>query len=142
MKKILIVNANYYTEISKNLVSASKLQFSSSNYKVSLISVPGIFEIPIVISKNINKFDAFIALGCVIKGETSHFELICRSTFDALMKISINFKKPVGNGIITCLNLKQARARSNLSKSRSKPNKGIEATKAVISVLKNEPKRL
>tara|TARA_B100001113_G_C20749728_1_gene466068 strand:+ start:76 stop:504 length:429 start_codon:yes stop_codon:yes gene_type:complete len=142
MKKILIVNANYYTEISKNLISASKLQLNNSNYKISLINVPGIFEIPVVITKNIKKFDAFLALGCVIKGETPHFELICKTTFDAIMKISINFKKPVGNGIITCLNMKQARARSNLSNSRSKPNKGIEATKAVISVLKNEPKRL
>jgi len=77
----------------------------------------------------------------VIKGETPHFELICKSSFDAIMKISINFIKPVGNGIITALNMKQAINRSSLKKKLSKPNKGVEAAKAVINVLNNEPKK-
>ena len=88
--------------------------------------MPGIFEIPIAIRKNINKFDGFIALGCVIKGQTPHFDLICSSTFNSILSLSVNFNKPIGNGIITCLNSKQAIARKR---------KGAEATKAVISVL-------
>ena len=79
-----------------------------------------------IISKNIKKYDAFIALGCVIKGQTPHFEFISRSSIEAIMKLSIDSKKPIGNGIITCLNLKQAKARKK---------KGAEATKAVLSVL-------
>ena len=105
------------------------------------MEVPGIFEIPVAIRKNIKKFDGFLALGCVIKGQTPHFDLICKSTFNAILSLSINFNKPVGNGIITALNLSQAKLRSKNSKSK-KPNKGSEAANAVISILKNGPKKI
>ena len=82
MKKILIVNANYYDDISKNLVNQAKKILNEYKIKVSIINVPGIFEIPITIKKYLKKFDGFIALGCVIKGETPHFELISQSTFN------------------------------------------------------------
>ena len=94
--------------------------------QVKTISVPGVFEIPVVISRNIKKYDGFLALGCVIKGETPHFDFISKSTTDAIMNISINAKKPVGNGIITCLNKKQAVARGK---------KGKEAANAVKTIL-------
>ena len=125
--KILVVVANYYKSISFDLnLYASDVLDRKTKYK--LISVPGVFEIPVVISKNIKKYDGFIALGCVIKGETPHFDFISSATTNAIMKLSIEHKKPIGNGIITCLNMKQAKARSKL--------KGIEAAKAVLSVLK------
>ena len=141
MKKILIVSADYYKEISKNLVSSAKKRLLNKKIKVSLLNVPGVFEIPIAIRKNINKFDAFIALGCVIKGKTPHFNLICSTSFNAIMKLSITFNKPIGNGIITALNMKQAKQRSGLIKS-NKPNKGLEAADAVISILKNGPQKI
>ena len=109
--KILIVSSRYYKDFSKNLeFYCIKSLGSKSKYK--FISVPGIFEIPVVISKFIKKYDGFIALGCVIKGETPHFDFISKSTTDAIMKLSIDFKKPIGNGIITCLNKNQALIRS------------------------------
>ena len=126
MKKILVVNADYYKNISSLLIDGAKKVLKDNKIKLSIINVPGVFEIPVTISRNIKKFDAFIALGCVIKGDTPHFSLICNSTFDALMKISVDSKKPIGNGIITCLNMKQAKARKK---------KGAEAAKAVISIL-------
>ena len=86
----------------------------------------GVFEIPVTISKNIKKYDAFIALGCVIKGQTPHFDFISSAATNAIMDLSINFKKPIGNGILTCLSMKQAKARKR---------KGAEAANAVISVL-------
>tara|TARA_B100000941_G_scaffold85767_1_gene59131 strand:- start:7 stop:432 length:426 start_codon:yes stop_codon:yes gene_type:complete len=141
MKKILIINANYYDNITKKLVSSSKNLLKKNKLSLSLINVPGIFEIPFVIKKNHKKFDAFIALGCVIKGETPHFEFICKSTFDAILNISVNYNKPIGNGIITALNLKQAKERCGLIKSK-KANKGLEAAKAVLSILKNGPKKI
>jgi len=141
MKKILIVNSNYYEKISDNLIDNAKKKLSSSKFKVSKIDVPGIFEISIAIRKNIKKFDAFIALGCVIKGQTPHFDLICSSTFHAILKLSIDFNKPIGNGIITALNTKQAIERSKKS-SLKKPNKGAEAAKAIISIIKNAPKKI
>ena len=109
-KKILIVNANYYRDISKGLIS-SALKKISKNSNVKIVNVPGVFEIPVTISKNIKKFDAFIALGCVIKGKTPHFDFISKASTDAIMNLSINTKKPIGNGILTCLNMKQAKAR-------------------------------
>jgi len=139
MKKILIINSNYYNDISKNLVFAAKKRLNYAKFKIQILNVPGVFEIPIAIRKNIKKFDGFIALGCVIKGKTPHFDLISKATFNALMSLSINFNKPIGNGIITSLNLAQARQRSDRMMNL-KPNKGSEAANAVIAILKNEPK--
>tara|TARA_Y100000590_G_scaffold1339_1_gene1692 strand:- start:251 stop:631 length:381 start_codon:yes stop_codon:yes gene_type:complete len=124
MKKILIVLADYYDDISLSLLKSAKNNLNKFSLKI--IKVPGVFEIPITISKNIKKYDAFIALGCVIKGETPHFDFISRASTQAIMNLSVNSKKPIGNGIVTCLNMKQAKARSK---------KGKEAAKAVISVL-------
>ena len=124
-KKILIVNANYYKEISLGLLKSTLKQFPKNN-DLKIVNVPGVFEIPVTISKNLKKFDAFIALGCVIKGQTPHFDFISMSSTNAIMDLAINSKKPIGNGIITCLNMKQARDRKK---------KGSEAAKAVISIL-------
>ena len=124
-KNFLIVNANYYKDISSGLLK-SATNLLPKNSKVKIINVPGVFEIPVTISKNIKKFDGFIALGCVIKGQTPHFDFISQASTDAIMKLSINSKKPIGNGIITCLNIKQAKARKK---------KGAEAANAVLSVL-------
>ena len=124
-KKILIICANYYEDISIALIK-SATKALPKNFDVSTIYVPGVFEIPVTISKNLKKFDAFIALGCVIKGETPHFDFISQATTDAIMKLSIQSKKPIGNGIITCLNMRQAKARKR---------KGTEASKAITSIL-------
>ena len=141
MKKILIVNSNYYKNISDNLIKSAKNHFAKKKVSISLINVPGVFEIPFTIKKYIKNFDAFIALGCVIKGQTPHFELICKSSFDMILKLSVDYKKPICNGIITALNLKQAMARSGKIKS-NKPNKGSEAAKAVLFLLYNGPKKI
>ena len=122
-KKILIVMADYYEAISKGLLHNTKKVLQE---QFDLISVPGVFEIPVTIAKNIKKYDGFIALGCVIKGETPHFDIISKAAIDGIMKLSIEYKKPIGNGIITCLNLKQAKARQK---------KGQEAAAALLSVL-------
>ena len=124
-KKVLIVSANYYKDISNGLIKSSKKTLPK-NYNIKIINVPGVFEIPVTIAKNIKKFDAFIALGCVIKGQTPHFDFISQASTNAIMHLSINSKKPIGNGIITCLNMSQAKARKN---------KGAEAAKATLSIL-------
>ena len=124
-KKILIVIADYYKDISFGLLKSAR-NYLSKNFEVKIIKVPGVFEIPVTISKNLKKYDAFIALGCVIKGQTPHFDFISQASTDAIMNLSINSKKPIGNGILTCLNMKQAKDRKK---------KGAEAAKAIISVL-------
>ena len=124
-KKYLIIIANYYEDIAKGLLDSALKLIPKSNF-IKIIKVPGVFEIPVTISKNIKKYDAFLALGCVIKGETPHFDFISQASTNAIMDLSINNNKPIGNGIITCLNMRQAKARKK---------KGAEAAKAVISVL-------
>ena len=124
-KKYLIVIADYYKDISKGLLD-SALKSIPKLSSINIIKVPGVFEIPVTISKNIKKYDGFLALGCVIKGETPHFDFISQATTNAIMDISVSQKKPVGNGIITCLNMRQAKARKS---------KGAEAAYAVFSVL-------
>jgi len=124
-KKYLIVIADYYKDISRGLLKSAKELIPKSNL-IKIINVPGVFEIPVTISKNIKKYDGFLALGCVIKGQTPHFDFISQASTDAIMRLSIENKKPIGNGIITCLNMRQAIVRKN---------KGREAAQAVISVL-------
>ena len=136
MKKVLIVNSNYYKEISKNLIFVTKKKLLNVKLKVNILNVPGAFEIPILIRRNINKFDGFVALGCIIKGQTPHFDLLCSSLFNSILNLSIKYNKPIGNGVITALNLNQAKQRSKKTQSK-KPNKGSEAANAVISILKN-----
>ena len=138
-KKVLIVTASYYWDITDSLRAESELLLEDAKIKFDVIDVPGVFEIPVTIAKNIKKYDGFIALGCVIKGETPHFDFISKTTFEGLMKLSVDNKKPIGNGIITSLNLQQAIQRSGadedvLGENKNK-GKGKEATKAVISVL-------
>jgi 6,7-dimethyl-8-ribityllumazine synthase len=124
-KKYLIVIADYYKDISKGLLKSAK-DFLPKSSIIKIINVPGVFEIPVTISKYIKKYDAFLALGCVIKGQTPHFDFISQASTDAIMRLSVEHKKPIGNGIITCLNRSQAIARKK---------KGREAAQAVISVL-------
>ena len=124
-EKYLIVVANYYIDIANGLLKSAKDKLPKTSI-IKVINVPGVFEIPVTISKNIRKYDGFLALGCVIKGLTPHFDFISQASTDAIMKLSIENRKPIGNGIITCLNMKQAIARKK---------KGGEAAQAVISVL-------
>ena len=133
-KRVCIVIANYYPKISSDLLfGATKILRKNNIKNFKTINAPGVFEIPVIISKLINRYDAFLALGCVIKGQTPHFDFISQSSINALINLSIKSKKPIGNGILTCLNKKQAIARSDPYKK----DKGGEAAKAIISVCKS-----
>ena len=136
MKKICIVSSMYYEDVMKMLLDGANDEIEEhikhwkkvfkKNIKRDIIYSTGTFEIPYIISKNMKKYDAFIALGCVIKGETPHFDFISQASTNAIMNLSLESKKPIGNGIITCLNMKQAIARKK---------KGAEAANAIKSVL-------
>ena len=127
-KKICIIKSVYNEDITNELLlGANKLLEKNDIKNVVTINVPGAFEIPVVISKNIKKYDAFIAIGCIIKGETSNFDLISNAITNGIMQISIAQKKPIGNAIITCFNKDQALNRLD---------KGKEAATAILEVLK------
>ena len=144
-KKICIVLADYYDDITKLLIKGTKEKILEAESKDIIkkvhgplandmcFHVPGVFEIPVTIAKLINKYDAFVALGCVIKGETPHFDLISKAAVNAIMNLSVKNKKPIGNGIITCLNKQQAIERADPNKK----NKGGEAAAAVLETLEN-----
>ena len=131
-KKILIVSANYYTEISKNLELGATNTLKENGYEYEVINAPGCFEIPYLIKKNIDDFEGFISLGCIIKGDTYHFEVIANETSRKIMDLSIEFNIPIAFGILTCYNLEQAIIRSDINQK----NKGQEAALACIQLLK------
>ena len=122
--KICIVQSKYNNTSGLLKSAVNELKKKKINYKI--LRIPGAFEIPVVIARNINKFDGFIAIGSIIKGKTPNFDFISMAITNALMQLSLLKKKPIGNSVITCLNEKQARIRSN---------KGYEAVIAVIEVL-------
>ena len=132
MKKLCVVVADYYNDVSRMLLdgvikASVDKKFDGAIKKIYHVS--GVFEIPVTISKYINKYDAFVALGCVIKGETPHFDLISKAVVNGIMDLSVKNKKPIGNGIITCLNMKQALERAD-------PDKKDIGGKAIFTTLK------
>ena len=130
-KKVLIVISDYYEEIGKNLLKGSINELKLNNINYDILFAPGCFEIPFLISKNIKKYKGFIALGCIIRGETYHFELISNECARKIIDISNEHLKPIGFGILTCENIKQAKIRSDIKKK----NKGKEAANACIKLL-------
>ena len=122
--KILIVRSRYND--TSRLSKSAILMLNQEKISFKEILVNGAFEIPVTIARNINKFDGFIALGIIIKGETPNFTLISQAITNGLMEIAITYKKPIGNAVLTCLNNQQAEERSA---------KGKEAVSAVLNVL-------
>ena len=122
--KVCIVRSMYNSTF--ELFQSANRELKKKNITASVIKVPGAFEIPVMIARNIKKYDGFIAVGCIIKGETPNFSLISNAIINGIMELSILHKKPIGNAIITCLNDDQAEKRTD---------KGKEAAKAVLEVL-------
>ena len=132
-KKICIVIADYYDDITKLLIKGTEEKILEAESKDTFFYVPGVFEIPVTISKLINKYDAFVALGCVIKGKTPHFDLISKAVVNGIMDLSVKNQKPIGNGIITCLNMNQAIERADPKRK----NMGGAAVTAALKTLAN-----
>tara|TARA_B100000427_G_C15179111_1_gene450751 strand:+ start:69 stop:485 length:417 start_codon:yes stop_codon:yes gene_type:complete len=127
MKKkpnILIVASRYNR--TKPLFLSAKNELDKKKINNNLKMVNGAFEIPVSIARNINKYDGFIAIGIIIKGETPNFNLISQAITNGIMELSILYKKPIGNAILTCLNSDQAEQREH---------KGKEAVEAVLDIL-------
>jgi 6,7-dimethyl-8-ribityllumazine synthase len=122
--KICIVRSqyNYTSELLKSAVK----ELTKRKIVFKILEVPGAFEIPVVIARNIKKYDGFVAIGSIIKGETPNFNFISSAITNGLIQISILYKKPIGNSILTCLNTNQSKERSV---------KGFEAVIAVCDVL-------
>ena len=126
--KICIVMSAYNHDVTNEVRLSAKKELNKFGIKkVKDIEVPGAFEIPVTISRLAKKYDGFIAIGCIIKGETTNFDLISDAITNGIMQISVNEKKVIGNAILTCFNKDQAFKRID---------KGKEAARAVLDVLK------
>ena len=132
--KFLIVASEFYPDITKNLVSEAETCCRNLNIKYDIFFVNGSLEIPTLVSMKIRrkKYDAVIALGCIIRGKTKHFDLIASAITDSLLQLSITNAIPVTNAVLTCNNMKQAVIRSSKKMNRSK-----EAIDSALSILKN-----
>ena len=142
MKKVLIVVSDYYEEVAAGLIKGATEYFDINKGELSgreilikyeIKKAPGAFEIPFLINQFKNSYDAFLALGCIIRGETYHFEIISNEVTRKIMDLSTDIGKPIGFGILTCENLEQALERSNPDNK----NKGTEAARACQKLLHN-----
>ena len=131
----LIVCADFYKDIADIMIDKAKNYLDQKEYSYEVSRVSGSFEIPTLLSmfddERIQKYDGIIALGCIIRGETKHFDFISSSIIDGIMSLSMSKKIPIGNGILTCENMDQVKARYE--------KKPVETIDAVISVLRNLP---
>ncbi len=132
---IKIIVADYYKDIATNLTSSAVELFKRNKLNYEIISVPGVYEIPQMIKWQIKNrgINCFVALGCVIKGDTYHFEVISDSVGKALLDLVNNNKNTlIANGIINSYNMKQAKKRSQ---KNSPKNKGLEAASAMVKMI-------
>ena len=131
-KKILIVSSSFYKNFEKNLLKGALKEIDKKLFDVKHYSVSGAYEIPQLLNIVLKKknYVFCIALGCIIKGQTPHFDIISQSVSDKLLEISIKYNVPVSNGVLNCNNSKQAEVRCNPKLK----NKGGEAVRAALSV--------
>lgn len=134
MKKILIISANFYQEISKMLETSAIAELESENFTHETITVPGCLEIPTALALAIDskKYDGYIVLGCVIRGETTHYDYVCNESIHAVTKLSLKHRAPIGNGILTVENQSQAITRAD----KTQKDKGGHAARTCIEMLK------
>jgi 6,7-dimethyl-8-ribityllumazine synthase len=135
MQKILIIQAVYYKEISKMLLDGAKDRLKNSGYNYDIVNVFGALEIPAAISianEGSDAYCGFVALGCVIRGETSHYDYVCGQSAYGLNWLAINKQIAIGNGIITVENENQAFVRADINQR----NKGGFAVGACLDMIR------
>lgn len=138
MKKILVSRADFYTEIAENLTNAAVDVIKQAGYDFEIIKVPGVFELPASVAFAIasKKYAGYVALGCVIRGETTHYDYVCGESARGLGELSIQTNAAIGYGIITAENKAQANVRAD----KNQKNVGGRAAKACIDMIKIKEK--
>lgn len=134
MKKILIVEARFYPKISDLLLSGAKAKLQNANFDYDIVNVSGALEIPVAISyaAESKKYVGFVALGCVIRGETSHYDIVANESAKGLMDLSLKKHLAIGNGILTVENEQQAIVRADPAQK----DKGGFAVNAALQMIK------
>ena len=132
MVRILIVEARFYPEIADEMLLGARAALDAAGARHETVTVPGALEIPIAIRRCLGQADGFVALGCVIRGETSHYDIVAGESARGLMTLGIESGIAIGNGILTCDNWDQAMARAKVD---GEHNKGGGAANACLSLL-------
>ena len=128
---VLIVRAPYYRMVVDGLSKGAERILREAGATFEILDVAGAYELPQVIRiamRGSRRFDGYIALGCIVRGETDHYEFICRATMDGIMSVSLQFGLAMGTGLLTCDSIAQAEARSG----QDGHNKGAEAAAAAL----------
>jgi 6,7-dimethyl-8-ribityllumazine synthase len=134
MKKILIIEARFYDKLADMLADAAVAALVAEGYEYERLAVPGVFEIPAAVSMAVSsdQYAGYIALGCVIRGETTHYDYVCAEGARGLNDIAINHQAAIGFGIITAENQAQAEARAD----KNRKDMGGKAARACIQMIK------
>jgi 6,7-dimethyl-8-ribityllumazine synthase len=133
MTQVLIVTSQFYQDIANELIRGATATLQKADVRYELLSVPGAFEIPAAIrfAMNNKKYDGFVALGCVIRGETTHYDYVCQESARGLMDLSLKYGAAIGFGILTVENEEQAHVRADVSQG----NKGKDAAEAMLRMI-------
>ena len=131
LKKILIISSNFYPEISENLIKGATKFLDSQKIMYDILSVPGSMEIPLFLQKKKNDFSGYIILGCIIKGETDHYEVVKNITLSKIYEFSYANNFPVSNALLTVEKYSQALERSRIDKK----NLGENAAKVCLELI-------
>ena len=129
-KNVLVIASDYYKEISDNLLKETITELSDNNLQYTVEIVTGVFEIPSIITFAKNKFDGYIVLGCVIRGETSHYDYVCSEVAKGISRINLDTSVPIAFGVLTTDTIEQAIERAGTKAG----NKGWEAALTAIEM--------
>jgi 6,7-dimethyl-8-ribityllumazine synthase len=133
--KVAIISSSWHLELCIDLISSAQRALAEASItKVETIYVPGSFEIPLASQMAFEKgFDAVVAVGLILKGETPHFDYVCQGVTQGILDVSVKFSKPIGFGVLMCNDMEQAIARSGVV--GSKEDKGYDSAIAAIELL-------
>jgi len=129
--RILIVESRYYADIADALISGAEREIAKNGATSERVVVPGAFEIPGAVALAADHYDGFVALGCVIRGETTHYDYVCGESARGLMDLAIRNKLAIGYGIVTVDNMEQAKARAYTDRG----DKGGDAAHACLAMV-------
>jgi len=132
-KKILIVEARFYEDMADALAEGAIAALEEAGCSYERVSVPGVLEVPVAIkyAAETGAYDGYVALGVVIRGETSHYDHICNEVSRAIMDMTVTHGFPIGFGVLTCENMAQAEVRADPARK----NKGAEAAKTIVRMI-------
>ena len=130
-KKVLIISSTFYQEITDNLIKGATEYLKKHKFFYDVLKVPGSMEIPFFLKKNKEKYSGYIILGCIIKGETDHYEIVKNITLSRIYHFSYEYNFPLSNALLTVENYSQALDRSRVDKK----NLGENAAKVCLELI-------